>query len=761
MNDQLDSKYINILNNILKNTVFNLKNKENYYTQGLKFLNNSRQTNLSILHQLELQILACDCFYKVIQSVDIKEYLLLDFKPNIPKDMYINSLLNLANYLKNIVEHFVHNKSILLRQNNATRKNNMNLQLTQIEYDLFQKSLSFFILLIQVEFEHPDAIKQITSIYSQLTFFSQHDLNLCLKYLNDSLSIDTVNPSIHYNLGFIYHRLNKLDNSLIHYKLGLKLNENSKDYQLSLNLYNGIASIYRSVKKWPETLYYLLKALKISESDPDINNQLGITYTEMRNTDLAEKHYNIAIKNYNSSFISTDKQFLLAELYLNLGHLYSYNGNNHKSIECYNNSLKIVPKFALAFQNKIFNLSYIFDDFENKKYITEQHKLINKLYSKNDFPYLFDSKYFSTSKINIGIISGDFVEHPVSFFISTLLEKFDHTKFNLTCYSEIVIDTSIFNPNIKFKIIKYMSQSNASNLIYNDNIHILLDLTGHTAFNRMDIFSFKPAPIQISYIGYPFTTGLNEMDYRITDNICDGDLSISQKFYTEKLLTLDNCFLCYNPKLKIDTKSLISPRFNNMNKLTIGCFNRLNKITDNVIYLFNKLLLYNKSIYFVFKTKALLNNSIKKEFLLKFDNSIQHKITILDCTLTHNQHLVTYNEVDISIDTFPYSGTTTSCESLLMGVPVYSFYDNIYYFHPQNVTCSILKNSNLEEYICYSQNDIFKKLDNLLNQPHEFWNHFKNNIQTKFLNGKVCNQTLYIKNIQNLFIDLYKKHSEL
>ena len=73
---------------------------------------------------------------------------------------------------------------------------------------------------------------------------------------------------------------------------------------------------------------------------------------------------------------------------------------------------------------------------------------------------------------------------------------------------------------------KNKSAKDVSDLIYNDNVHILLDLAGHTAFNRLDVFSLKPSPIQISYIGYPMTTGLNEMDYRITDNICDGDLGV-------------------------------------------------------------------------------------------------------------------------------------------------------------------------------------------------------------------------------------------
>ena len=489
----------------------------------------------------------------------------------------------------------------------------------------------------------------------------------------------------------------------------------------------------------------------------------------MRRTDLAENHYKLAISNYSKTVVSTDPTFLLSELYLNYGHMHSYNGDNEKSLDAYNQSLKTVPKFALPFQNKIMNLTYVFDQLEDKMYITEQHKHINKLYAKNPMPYKFDSSYFKTldGKINIGIISGDFIDHPVSFFIGTYLKNFDTSKFNVTCYSECLIDTVLFNTNLKFKFIKNMSQENASNLIHNDRIHILLDLAGHTAFNRMDIFSYKPVPIQVTYIGYPFTTGLNEMDYRITDNICDHP-TISQKFYTETLLFMNNCFLCYNPLVikrsdQNQQSKFVYPKIAETpyikNKyITIGCYNRINKITDSVIYEFNKILKTNKNIRFVFKTKALINKNIAKKFLDKFSKDVVKRITILDCTLTHEQHLETYNKVDIAIDTFPYSGTTTSCEALFMGTPTFSLYDSDTYFHPQNVTCSILKNSGMDNYICQSTDEILIKIKELEDNPIEFWKELKNNTREQFMNGKVCNQTEYMKDLEGLFTQLYEKH---
>jgi len=722
------------------------------------------------LKEFEKRVLACECFNKIINSVDSTEYLLLDAKPRISRDIYLSSLMNLGNYLKTIIEGLVAEKIQLLHQNNANRKIQIELTLSPIEQAIFNKSLSCFIGILQVSFEDADAIKQITSVYSQLTYFSQSNYEMCSKYLNESLMFDPTNASIHYNLGHIYQRMNRLETSLIHYKMSIKfteINENSlENTRLIINCYNGLASIYRGIKKWPEAYYFLMKAHSILPEDPDINNQLGVTLTELRETEKADKHYQLAIKHYQQTFVSTDPKFLLSEIFLNFGHLKSYDGDNSKSIECYNQSLKVIPRFHLAFQNKLMNLVYIFDDLpdDNKMYITEQHRQINKLYAKNPKPYTFDKNYFNTLKINIGIVSGDFANHPVSFFISTYLKNFDHIRFNVTCYSECIIQVENYNKNLNFKIIKNMSQENASELIYKDQIHILLDLATHTASNRLDIFSFKPAPISICYIGYPFTSGLSEIDYRITDSICDGDLSISQTFYTEKLITLPNAFMCYdyhdidNMKENKLPNITETPRLKNPKELIIGNFNRVNKITDSVIMEYNKIMLACPNVKIIFKTKALINLRIRKEFLNKFDKKVQNRIIIIPCTLSHFSHVETYNLCDIAIDTTPYSGTTTTCESLSMGCPVLSLYDSVTYFHAANVSCSILKNSDLDFYVCNSTEEIINKIKILEDKPIEFWKTQKQETRSKFLNGKFCDQTLYMKNIQKLFTDLFKKH---
>jgi predicted O-linked N-acetylglucosamine transferase (SPINDLY family) len=487
---------------------------ESLYSNSIKYIQNYLQTK-----DVQSRILACECLVKIVTSTSHLEFLLLDAQPPLPKHIYIESLFNLGTLLKNIVEDMVslRMEQMKLNESNPAFKNTrISRNLTEFEQTIFDKSLQYLQTILTIDFENNNAIHQIISIYTYLTFFNQDNLKKCCEYLYQALFYDPSNYTIHYNLGFIHQKMNNLHNAIIHYKTSIfvlstiknKEELNTEQKQVMMNDYNGIANIYRSLKQWPDSLHYLLKALRLEPTDPDINNQLGVVYTEMRRTDLAENAYKNAIKYYDKTFISTDPKFLLSEIYLNYGHCNSYNGDNKNSIDCYNKSLQNCPKFMLPFQNKLMNLTYLFEDFQDKYYITKQHKLVNKLFKKNN---IHIKRTHKNKIIRIGIISGDFVSHPVSFFINTFLSRYDTSKFDVTCYSEAIINIRNFNKDLKFKTIKNMSQEIAANLIVKDEIDILLDLSGHTALNRLDIFAFKPAPIQITYLGYPFTTGLNTL----------------------------------------------------------------------------------------------------------------------------------------------------------------------------------------------------------------------------------------------------------
>ena len=705
------------------------------------------------LHQQHRYQEAIETFKEIVDSIDIVNYLLIGKKNEIPKTAIIQTFYNIGVCYKEWAESMV--------------KNGAGAGSFQTIESLFLQGIESFRSVLGLTTIHANSTENIISSLCTLCTLQNDNVNYCIMKLQDALFYDSGSPVVHYNLGFMFQRANRLEGSIIHYRLAIRLIDGPPEASrnhitdvaklLKLNCYYGISCVYRSIKQWPEALFYSLQGIRDFPNDPDINNQLGVIYTEMRRTDMAEKCYRIAIDHYNECRIThvSNCKGLLSDLYLNFGQMHSYNGDTEGSIECYNKSLEYNPKALLAFQNKIMNLNYISDRLPDNLWIKKQHKLINKLLNCRDIQL----ELKPNQKIAIGFVSGDWVDHPVSFFIRGILEKLDRNQFKLFCYSESIIDTSKFPKDITFTVIKNKSPEEVFQIINGQHhIDILFDLSGHTAANRLDIFAYRCAPIQITYLGYPNTTGLQNMDYRLTDSITDP-VGFVDNYYTERLLRMSRCFLNYHISkddiLKLPLNE-IQPKIKNDGKLTFGCFNRLNKISPNVIKSWNEILKALPNAIIRFKTKALLNKKVIKSFLENFDVHVRDRIDIIECTTNHTKHLLTYNDIDIALDTFPYSGTTTSCEALLMGVPVLTLRDTLNHFHAQNVTCSILENCNktgdldLQNFICNSIEELVEKCKELNNKGESFWKDIKNKTRTSFLNGYICDSTAFANDFGDL-----------
>jgi protein O-GlcNAc transferase len=601
-------------------------------------------------------------------------------------------------------------------------------------------------------------------------YLSQYtgDIDEKIVYLKQVLSINPIDYELHMNIGLYYNLLNKLDDAILHFKtaygiLNLQI-KNDPDNQYLTNTkikcLNQIGSIYSSIQDRNLAEYYFKKALELNPDDPDINNQLGALNTELRNTERAIGYYLHGIKHYTKAQMSTDKDLLLASMNMNMGMAYCYECNFTKAIECYNTALKLKPNLSLAYQNKLLDLNYISHLIEDPMYVSKCHRAINKIYPKVITDYKQSCPNYKvkndTVKLNIGFVSGDFTFHPVSYFIKCILKLLNRDKFTITCFSSKIIQTDTME-NITWVITKNKSNIELFNIIQENKIDILFDLSAHTGDNRLDTFVLKPAPIQISYCGYPGSSGIKSIDYHLTDCYCDSP--DTQKYYQEKLVFMKNCFLAYTPALGIENLpalTLDQPCVNNK-YITFGSFNRLNKINDTVISVWEKILLAIPNSRLNIKTKEFSTEKLKNNFMEKMKR-VANQIVIMDYTDTMEQHLNDYNSIDIALDTFPYSGTTTSCEALLMGVPLITLYDNVRHYHSQNVTSSLLKNSDLEEFVCYSQQEYINRAIKYSEELNNN-NRLKGDIRDKFINGHVCNYQEFVNDFEETIRDLYANHA--
>jgi protein O-GlcNAc transferase len=282
----------------------------------------------------------------------------------------------------------------------------------------------------------------------------------------------------------------------------------------------------------------------------------------------------------------------------------------------------------------------------------------------------------------------------------------------------------------------------------------LFELAGHTSGNRLDVMAMKPAPIQITYIGYPNTTGLKQIDYRITDALCDP-LDTTQK-HTEKLIRLPNCFLCYTPPLNSPPVSPTPCLTTGV--ITFGSFNNLGKINDDVLKVWCHILRRIPNSKMILKCKPFASKTVQVRTWSKFEaNGINHnRVVLLGLQAMSNDHLKTYDHVDISLDSWPYAGTTTTCEALWMGIPTITLKGQS---HCQNVGVSLLTQLGLEELIANSEEEFINIAVNLATNIPKLA-QIRDNMRPRMLQSPLCDDASFIKHYEKTLRGLWLTHCQ-
>jgi predicted O-linked N-acetylglucosamine transferase (SPINDLY family) len=278
-------------------------------------------------------------------------------------------------------------------------------------------------------------------------------------------------------------------------------------------------------------------------------------------------------------------------------------------------------------------------------------------------------------RLRIGYVSADFKRHSVAFFIEPLLANHDHSRFEITAYSAVTspdaVTARLRGLCDRWRDIAGMTDQTLAAAIRADAIDILIDLAGHTAGSRLPMFALRPAPVQMTYLGYPGTSGLRAMDYRITDAIADPPGA--EQFHTEKLLRVEpGPFLCYQPPPE-SPPVVDAPAIRN-GFITFGSFNKASKAGPETIALWARVLRAVPNSRLVMKAFGLGGAGSRRRIgeLFAGEGIAADRIELVESIASTEAHLARYGAVDIALDTYPYHGTTTTCEALWMGVAVVS-----------------------------------------------------------------------------------------
>ena len=384
----------------------------------------------------------------------------------------------------------------------------------------------------------------------------------------------------------------------------------------------------------------------------------------------------------------------IAEVYNNLGIALKDTGRLEESIDSFRRAVQINPGYIDGHSNLLLTLMY--SPAMEPGAILAEHRAWGERHARGIAIEAHSNDRSPGRRLKIGYVSADFRRHPVGYFILPLLEKHDHAKFEIFCYSSVRAPDAVTErakqSSDVWRNILGVGDAEAARRIREDRIDILVDLAGHTSYGRLPVFARKPAPVQVTYLGYPNTTGMGAMDYRLTDAVADPP-GMTDAMNVEKLWRLTGCAWCYEPREEL---AEIEPK--KSGALTFGSFNAFAKVNSPLVELWAELLKRTPGSRLLLKSAGAGEASsqrLVREMFARFGIA-EDRIEMLGQTANAREHLEQYNRVDVALDTYPYHGTTTTCEALWMGVPVVSLAGQT---HVSRVGASLLHSVGLPELV--------------------------------------------------------------
>ena len=358
----------------------------------------------------------------------------------------------------------------------------------------------------------------------------------------------------------------------------------------------------------------------------------------------------------------------------------------------------------------------------------------------------YPKKFYAHEKIRIGFLSADFYFHPVINWSWSLLSKLDKNIFETYFYSNVSKPDNVTDYLRKtadaWRDIRDLNDEEAAKIIRADEIDILFDLSGYTT-NMLLVALYHPASVQMSGVGYMNSTGLDCFDYFLSDVYCAGD----ENYFVEKLIKLPHSHICFEPPTTFtfaDSPPCIKNDF-----VTFGSFNQFVKVTDSILTAWKKILDAVPKSKLILKHE-IFNTEDGKNFVGERLKSFGFDLARIEMRPYSPNWFLEYNDVDIALDTFPYTGGVTTCEALYMGVPVVSLYGDR---HGSRFGLSILSNIGLEELAVASYDEYINRAVMLAND-RELLTLLRKNLRTMMKKSPLMDSANYLHEIQEAFIKI-------
>lgn len=572
------------------------------------------------------------------------------------------------------------------------------------------------------------------------------------------------------NLGILQIDMRRFEDACVSLRKAITLDPHSAE------AHNNLGNALRELRRHDESLLSFERAILLRPNFAPALNNIGVA--------LSDRGRHVDAAHYFRRAVEADPTFI--EALLNFGASLRQCEELTEAIECFERALKldqdnkkahayrgltllevariddgltalrraleIDPDYMRARSNYLFGLNYKVD--MRGPALLEEHKEFGRRYGHLGLP-AFANARDPERRLRIGYISPDLKRHSCAFFVEPLLAAHDPSAVEVFCYSDAQLPDAItarIRANVPhWRDTSKLLTSEFIDAVLADRIDIAIDLTGHTGNNRLDAFATHLAPVQVSWLGYPGTTGLPAIGYRITDAIADP-VGASDQEHTETLIRLPRTFLCYRPPE--EAPAVASTPALEGKPFTFGSFNNLPKVNHAVIDAWAEILRRAPGSRLLLKSRALNCQEPADRVLHAFaERGVDAgRIELIGWQADPGDHLRLYGRIDLALDPFPYNGTTTTCEALWMGVPVLTVRGDR---HAARVGGSLLAQVGLDSFVTESRGDYIARAAALAAAPAELA-AIRENLRARMAGSPLCDAAAFARDIEAAYRTMWR-----
>ena len=572
------------------------------------------------------------------------------------------------------------------------------------------------------------------------------------------------------NRGVALRELKQTENALANFDCALALNPH---YAEALNN-RGIA-LYE-LRRLEEALESCNRALMVRPDYAEALNNLGSALLALDqaenalasfdralalNPRYAEALFNrgnalVELKRYEEARASYDCALAIKPYYAkalnNRGNVLKDQGRLEEAVVSYQRALAVKSDYADVHSNLLFTMHYL-DRISNAELLAEARRYGEAFVGKRA-PRNFLNDRTPERRLRIGYVSGNFRSHPVGFFLAGVVESHNRAAVEVFCYTNgTKIDgmtDRLRGSADRWRSIVDLSDADAATMIVEDRIDILVDLAGHTAYNRLPMFGLRPAPVQVSWLGSPATTGLGAIDYKLADEFAvrPGE----ERWYTEAIVRLPYGRFCYSPPEY--APSPVDPPLLHRDFVTFGSFNNVTKIGPETVTLWAAVLHAIPKSRLLFKWRSLDDEATRRRLSDAFAAAgVAEGRLVFQRHSPHSELMAQYGEIDVALDPIPYNGGLTSCEAFWMGVPVVTFPGD------RPASRHILGYFNLlglSDCVARSPHDYVERAAALAADPNRL-TLLRRTLRTRMTASPLCNGKLFTPALEGAFQHMWRR----